>query len=577
MAVSSFKSTSKRGNLVVSSTSSFSGKESAPNSPKKVPARRSRSVSASPRHHLDVTSDFLNKRDNPLFWSADSPLEGDIRSETSVRFSKFEEKAAESDRKTSKVASSVDSRRGRSVSRNADAGSKLSGGRKEIGRSLSRVDTGRRSRSALQQPVSRPSCGTPESEVEQECTSSMNYQNRSNGKNADFDKLRSAQPLPSRHVPFETSDGSASCLRTPNWGDGVPTSSLSDAKEKTIKAVFEQMKGDHLVGSDAAAAGIYETVRSEVRRAISDIQNDLESAIQRHNATALATASLTDIPPDLVNPGAIELVLDIRREYAIKLEESQKRAQKLRADLAVEEHRGKELSRILKEILPDPESTTVQKYRPGRKTSIERRKMSKRLTEEAMAYFDECVSISTFDSSDFSAPEDPPINIDTTTTPAAESATFSQGSPSISTPCTPNNCINHKEELGGQGQSIYSHEKSYSTSSSSNNGHPIGLSSLQGSNTQQSQKFQFSFARKPTENVGLQENVRNYVKNFEKDVQKGNIDSETVRSNHYDVDEYASQASTQNLLFDRVFFKNRLESGSMLLCAGVSSQLFLHQ
>lgn len=33
--------------------------------------------------------------------------------------------------------------------------------------------------------------------------------------------------------------------------------------------------------------------------------------------------------------------------------------------------------------------------------------MSKRLTEEALAYFDECVSLSTFDSSDFSASEDP--------------------------------------------------------------------------------------------------------------------------------------------------------------------------
>ena len=37
--------------------------------------------------------------------------------------------------------------------------------------------------------------------------------------------------------------------------------------------------------------------------------------------------------------------------------------------------------------------------------------MSKRLTDEAMAYFDECVSLSTFDSSDFSSPEDPPINL----------------------------------------------------------------------------------------------------------------------------------------------------------------------
>ena len=33
--------------------------------------------------------------------------------------------------------------------------------------------------------------------------------------------------------------------------------------------------------------------------------------------------------------------------------------------------------------------------------------MSKRLEEEAMAYFDECVSISTFDDSDFSSLEDP--------------------------------------------------------------------------------------------------------------------------------------------------------------------------
>lgn len=35
--------------------------------------------------------------------------------------------------------------------------------------------------------------------------------------------------------------------------------------------------------------------------------------------------------------------------------------------------------------------------------------MSKRLTEEAMAYFDECVSLSTFDSSDFSSQEDAPF------------------------------------------------------------------------------------------------------------------------------------------------------------------------
>lgn len=51
--------------------------------------------------------------------------------------------------------------------------------------------------------------------------------------------------------------------------------------------------------------------------------------------------------------------------------------------------------------------------------------MSKRLEDEAMAYFDECVSLSTFDSSDFSSPEDPPLDL---ATPVNYSATLPQAS-----------------------------------------------------------------------------------------------------------------------------------------------------
>lgn len=47
--------------------------------------------------------------------------------------------------------------------------------------------------------------------------------------------------------------------------------------------------------------------------------------------------------------------------------QSEDRARKLRADLAVEEHRGKELNRILQEILPDPNTSNPQKSRMGRK------------------------------------------------------------------------------------------------------------------------------------------------------------------------------------------------------------------
>lgn len=63
--------------------------------------------------------------------------------------------------------------------------------------------------------------------------------------------------------------------------------------------------------------------------------------------------------------------------------------------------------------------------------------MSKRLTEEAMAYFDECVSLSTFDSSDFSSQEDPPIKLVGGAAPVGDRASFSQASSSIAANCSP--------------------------------------------------------------------------------------------------------------------------------------------
>ncbi|GJR56263.1 hypothetical protein Tco_1406784 [Tanacetum coccineum] len=127
-----------------------------------------------------------------------------------------------------------------------------------------------------------------------------------------------------------------------------------------------------------------------------------------NTSAALVSTKVTDASK-LVKPSSVGLVLGIRREYAKELEESQERARKLRSDLAIEEHHKQELSRILKENLPEPKTSSSHRSR-GRKSSSERKKMSKRLTDEAMSYFDECVSISAFDSSDFSAAEDPSVN-----------------------------------------------------------------------------------------------------------------------------------------------------------------------
>lgn len=108
-------------------------------------------------------------------------------------------------------------------------------------------------------------------------------------------------------------------MEFPKWEDGLSVGSFSEVEEKTIKAVCEQMKVEtflfcyvifffsyiliyprrvfllvhsvikclilnirqsvqgHQLGEQATRSSIYETVRSEVRRAISDIQSDLES------------------------------------------------------------------------------------------------------------------------------------------------------------------------------------------------------------------------------------------------------------------------------------------------------------
>ncbi|KAK7283967.1 hypothetical protein RIF29_13717 [Crotalaria pallida] len=513
MAVAAFKSSSRRGNNHNQSSSATPpssdpprrNKNKAPPSPSPT-IRRSRSVSAFSRY-----DQFLNKRDNPLFDlpSSNTPLLLE--------------------------PSTITIRRGRSLVRNAKSGSAAT---------LSRVDSGHRRRSASRCPLV--------SESEAECKDGNDYKlvgsNRKVGlfgsANGVMDQVKDLRHTwSSQHSPIEVSDSLTATLsgfQTRNCDDAVSTASSGyGSDEKTIKAVCEQMKS---VQDLPEPSDIYETVRSEVRRAISDIQDDLASAIQRSNPTAIAVTNVADIPPDLVNPGAVELVLEIRREYAKKLEESQERARNLRADLAVEEHRAQELDRILKEVLPYPMTPNVQKSRPARKASIERRRMSKRLAEDAKAYFDECVSLSTFDSSDFSSQEDPPLK---SVGPPIPSGSYV--------------CVPEESSIEGPSMNIH-HDITQPSSGIDTVGAVRGqVSSITGS-TEIGCKPCFSFAQKPSETFGLQQ----YIKKFEKNVSK----MPTMRSNFCDLRDYSYQSSAESLLIERVILKNRVESRSLILCSG---------
>lgn len=421
-------------------------------------------------------------------------------------------------------------------------------------RSVSRVDTARRTaRSVSQCPVSRRHFNYSTSESEADCKDrnglKLDGSIRKGGLfgRAHKDAVEQEKDLrrwSSQHSSIEVSDSFAAtsaCLQTQNCDDAVSTASSGfGCDEKTIKAVCEQKCVQR---NQPGVGDIYETVRSEVRRAISEIQIDLESAIHKSNATAITVTDMVDIHPDLINPNTVELAFEIRREYAKKLEESEERARRLRADLAVEEHRVRELDRILREVLPYPKTPNVQKSRPARKSSIERKRMSKRLAEDAKAYFDECVSLSTFDSSDFSSQEDPPLSL-------------------VGPPTPSRSRISLTEELGTQEQS---HDVILQPPASIDSTKTIhGQVSSTADSKETDSKPCFSFAQKPYESTTLHNDIQQYIKKFEKNVSK----LPTVRTNYGDLGDYSFQSSAESLLIDRVLLKSRIESGSFLHCSG---------
>ncbi|XP_073029156.1 uncharacterized protein [Primulina eburnea] len=276
-----------------------------------------------------------------------------------------------------------------------------------------------------------------------------------------------------------------------------------------------------------------------------ECSDDDSAAFRIDNMNIVTATHVPDMPPDLVNPRAVGLTSDIRRQYSIKLEESEERVRTLRTDLAIEEHRGKELNRILKEMIPDSKTSSVQKFRRGRRASNERKLVSNRLSEEAMAYFDECVSLSTFDSSDFSAAEDPPYS-SVATTIAVHSSSPLKGRPSTLV-CYDQCTDPHQKQvplLHGSKDSGKAVNKSISEP---------GVST---------RSYQFSFADKHSKN----ESIRSYIKHFERGAED---DIDLVRTRTcYDADEYIIRNRVENVFIDKVLYLNQIKSGSLLLCEG---------
>lgn len=89
-------------------------------------------------------------------------------------------------------------------------------------------------------------------------------------------------------------------------------------------------------------------------------------------------------------------------------------------------------------------------------------------------------------------------------------------------------------------------------------------------NADSGRKSQFSLAREPTVTTGLQQEIKSYIKNYVVDLDKDDASSKITIFNSFNIEDYDLQGHAEGLLFDRVSYKNRIESGSLHLCtAGI--------
>ncbi|KAF6145968.1 hypothetical protein GIB67_033327 [Kingdonia uniflora] len=391
MASSAFKSTSKRSSFSTPSPQQQDSSSSTSSSAH----RRSRSLSRYPAAQQEQEQEQPRGRFvNTLRGSAFPEISPDhffpITSQRRGR-------SVSTTRTSTSAAAAAAERRGRSVSRphgggprNADAAA-AGGSGKTITDNNNNNNSSRRRRSLS---VARYHFSDSQSDIDPSHAKSANINQR-----------------PSLHKPMDANHQrilrrSMSHKDLPNSYDGYSShsSALTDDEvrdvysnkhgtERTIRAVYAQKKTDYPIG-DAVETGLYEAMRTELRHAVEEIRTELEHGMGNSKRSVIVNGDFLES-----NNSSTAMV---RQNYATQLEQSEKRKQELLAEVVIEEQRGRELSEIVRELLPDPKNTIPEWPFRSRKSN-DRSKISKCLTEEAEKYFDDFLSnvedtdISSFD------------------------------------------------------------------------------------------------------------------------------------------------------------------------------------
>ncbi|MBA0858495.1 hypothetical protein Goshw_026987 [Gossypium schwendimanii] len=287
---------------------------------------------------------------------------------------------------------SVAQRRGRSVSRQGSRGSVVNNG--AGGRFTSDTASSRRRRSVS---VVRYQISDSESDLDQ----LQNPSNRSSMKSsiggnnqlssthkptASNNRQGLRRSLSQKDLKYHDGYSSHSSAVTDDEGRDAALSNKNGV-ERTIKAVYAQKKGDHPIGDDVNG-GLYAAMRKELRHAVEEIKTQLEQSMVKTKNSGIA--NVDTLQPD--NSDIVQAISTARRKCTTKLEKSEKRRQDLLAEILLEEQHGRELSKIVKELLPEPKSSIVEKPVRARKRSNDRYRMSRQLTEEAEKYIEDFIS-----------------------------------------------------------------------------------------------------------------------------------------------------------------------------------------
>ncbi|CAL0305155.1 unnamed protein product [Lupinus luteus] len=306
--------------------------------------------------------------------------------------------------KASSAAGTASQRRGRSVSRKSGGGvddrrSSVGGGSVDVRRSSiggsGRAVSDANSRRRRSVSVIRYQISDSESDIDH----SQNSRSRVNLKNIDSGNKLMQKPVTSDRRPvlrkslsqkdFKIYDGYSSQSSVLTDDEGAGAAYFSKDGIKKLRPVYK-LKKVELPDMDN---GLHRTTWNESRRTGTE-----QAVVRPRTSTSSKGDRLLSNNSDVV-----KAVSSIRRNYESELEQSEKRKQDLLAEVVFEEQRGRELSKIVNDLIPATKNDSIQKPARTRKRSNDRSRMSMRLTEEAEKYIEDFISnvedtdISSFD------------------------------------------------------------------------------------------------------------------------------------------------------------------------------------